>query len=561
MARKRTNSLEDQLARAEQRRALEEARAAAELAKLRTQAAKLRRRRLSTYDGAKKDRRDRDWTSKQVSADAAIIPDLAIVNARARALIRDTAPGRSIIRSFKRNVIGRGITPSSTPEIGTEASREAFAKAAESAWTDYAADHRAIDAEGVKTWQQIQAQAVSELVAVGGVLLRVVAANNGPDHPGLRVQLIEVEQLDTSKTRHAATGNEIKGGIEVDTVGRPVAYHVYDRAASAPALGRRASAQSKRLLEAEVEHLYLQEIPGQTRGISDLATILRKTRDLTEYDSLELWSARIQANLGIAITRPMGSADQDLGYHTGSTSDDTDDNANPLANWEGGMIYTAEPGENVEFFTPNRPSGQYEPFTRAQLRQIAAATGLSYEQVARDFTAGNFSSQRQALLEDRREWEALQLYMIDRLCRPVWRQFLDVMVLEGRITAPAYFAARRLYQRADWQPDGWAWIDPAREAAAAKIALEQRIETRDRILNRQGTSVRAIFEQREKETALADRHNVALPEEAAPEPAPEGTPGAPPGEPKPGRTPATNAAPPTEPDAVAELIEEAVAED
>jgi capsid protein len=105
---------------------------------------------------------------------------------------------------------------------------------------------------------------------------------------------------------------------------------------------------------------------------------------------------------------------------------------------------------------------------------------------------------------------------------------ISLAVLDGTVDldAPTFFQNRDLMLEAEWQPDGWEWIDPAKEAAAAKIKLEQRLDTRRRILNERGRSVRDVARQLADERELFEEEfGLALPENATP--APGGNPGEP----------------------------------
>jgi capsid protein len=58
-----------------------------------------------------------------------------------------------------------------------------------------------------------------------------------------------------------------------------------------------------------------------------------------------------------------------------------------------------------------------------QFRAVAAAMGITYEQLTGDLTQVNYSSIRAGLLEFRRRCEAIQHgVIVHQLCRPIWRR-------------------------------------------------------------------------------------------------------------------------------------------
>jgi len=82
---------------------------------------------------------------------------------------------------------------------------------------------------------------------------------------------------------------------------------------------------------------------------------------------------------------------------------------------------------------------------------VAAAMGVTYEQLTGDLTQVNYSSIRAGLLEFRRRVEAVQHgVIVHQLCRPIWQAWMAQAVLEGALTLTGYArggtAKRREYQ-------------------------------------------------------------------------------------------------------------------
>jgi lambda family phage portal protein len=517
-------TLEQQLDRAQKRQKLEQAKTAAEHARLQRDVLRARARRLATYDGAKKDRRDRDWKGVSKSADAAIIPDLPTINGRARAAVNDTAYGKSITRSEERNIVGRGITPSSSARFGNGNLRLAFNEQANALFMEWANNPKMCDVEGVKTLWDFQRMAVTERKTVGGFMVMIhETGENGPDQVPLRLQAIEVEQLDMTLTRERSTNNQVRGGIEVDGFNRPVAYHIYEHTPEdyLP-FSLTGSRKSRRIPAERIIHWYKQSRAGQTRGVTEFHAVLRKLRNLDEFEELEIWNARMESCAAMGIERPApadGGESIGAGLIPGGTDDEQDSDGNREVVWEPGMVFEGLPGEEIKFYKPNRPGGNFVPFVEAVAQAIGAGVGTSFEQVTRNFHRGNFSSQRQTLLEDRREWLPVIEDMILKILKPVRDIFVRLAVLNGLIDAPGadrFFQNRRLLCACDWQGDGWEWVDPAKQAAAAKIMLDMRLDTRDRILNERGRDLRDTARQIADEREMFGDLGITLPEDKEP---------------------------------------------
>jgi len=482
--------------------------------------ARLRYSMLATYAGATKNRRDSDWKPKNKSAEANILPDCSTLNARARALVRDNAHARSAVKAYVRNVVGKGITPISTVRFSDGADNAALNREIDRLWQIWSRNKDYCDVEGRKTIPDMQRMLIAHLVEAGEFIFIESIGENPADVPDLQLQAVEAEQLDTSKNKEPSTGNEIRLGVEVTKTGRPVAYHIHSRTPDDFRTWRTPA--SERIPARRVHHIFIQDRPGQTRGVTWFAPVIQKLRDLAEYDSTQLWTARLEACIGLLIENQAGTESGTIGgLKSGDEGDDNvDADGNRELNFRPGMVFEGAAGEKLTGFAPTRPGGQYDPFIKAQLRAVAAGMDISYEQVARDFTAGNFSSQRQTLLEDRRTFEPLQEIVLDGFLVPVRGQWILSAVLKNLIPAPGYFSSarnRRAFAAADWQPHGWSWIDPAKQAAAALISLKLRIATRRGILNEMGENWREVIQQISTEEAFAEGLGVTFPENVEPQ--------------------------------------------
>ena len=491
-------------------------------------AKKASRAAFSTHQAASRNRSNRDWRAANVSADSEIIEDLPVLVARARQMVRDDAYAASIVRAFKRNVIGRGISPSFAARGPDGKSLEVFNRMADEAWFDWSSRAELADVERRRTFAQIQQWVAGELVITGEALViwsydaDRAAANR---LNGLVLQCVESEQLNTTIITY--NGNEVRGGVEVDHFGGAVAYHFWtrhpndhtggyydgarwktpDRIPDEPNgdekshINGSAAARSIRVEANRVMHIFDPERARQSRGVSRLRSVMMRLRDISQFEYAELVKARAQACIGMAIeSEPINQ--QFLGLEPGSGIEEQDSDGNDELSAQPLMVARLSPGEKIQAFAPTSPGGQFGPFMMAELRSVAAGVGLSYEQIARDFSQGTYSSQRQGMLEDRREWGPLQELIIRRFCQPVLEQFVEWSVAEGRLPAPGFAQQPTRFTYAEWMPDGWQWIDPAKEAQAAQIALDANLDTKQRLMLERGLDWREVARQRAEEKAF-----------------------------------------------------------
>jgi lambda family phage portal protein len=416
---------------------------------------------LSVHRAAEQNRFTNDWIAPATSADSSIVPDLARVNARSRQLVRDDPWARSIVRGFRRNVIGTGITPS--------VDNQPYKRA----WERWSTNPAMMDMERRRTFLMVQQWAMDEVVTVGECFVVRWIVGQGTNRR-LVLQCFEFEQLDQYKIGNGQTGNEIRHGIEVDANGAAVAFHFYKHHPNdIRGLARPApmTLDSMRVPAEMVCHIYDPERVRQTHGISRLAPVLRKIRDLTEYDAAQLRAARAEASIGLLINGG-------------------DDSEEPLQLDGLNVAYLSE-DEKVTQFTPQRPGNVYDPFVIAQLKAIAAGVGLSYPLIARDFSGGSFGSQRQNSIEDRREFGPLERMLITQLCDPTMNDYVFVWSMQNPELSGDYFLTDES-DPINWQGQGHEWVDPEQQGKGVLRQMQLGLTTRTREASKLGTTVEEL---------------------------------------------------------------------
>jgi lambda family phage portal protein len=244
-----------------------------------------------------------------------------------------------------------------------------------------------------------------------------------------------------------------------------------------------------------VIHGYDMKRPGQSRGVPWLAPVMHVFKDLSEYVEAELVAARVAACFALLLT--------DTNPIARSAWDKSGDNevGQQLFDMEPGMVRYVGEGKSVSSFTPNRPTTAFDAFVERLLRQIAAALGLPYELVAKDFSKVNYSSARAALLEARRMFRMHQARVSSTFCQPVWEWFLEELWIKG-LWAQGYdfYALRPALTVARWIAPGWEWVDPMKEVNASVTAVKENQSSLADELAARGRDLDETLEQRARET-------------------------------------------------------------
>jgi lambda family phage portal protein len=449
------------------------------------------------HEASGRGRRAAAWMPGNPGAMAALLATNADLRTKSRDLVRRNAWAQAGIEAFVANAVGTGIKPQSL------ASDEQFKTAVQALWRDWTEE---ADAAGQTDFYGLQALACRALLEGGECLIRLRPRRpeDGLVVP-LQLQLLEPEHLPLALNTELTSGNVVRAGIEFDGLGRRVAYHLYrahpEDGRLAPMSGQ-GGLETVRIDAREVIHLYRVLRPGQIRGEPWLSRALVKLNELDQYDDAELVRKKTAAMFAGFVTRQ--SPEDNL---LGEGAADSDGIA--LAGLEPGTLQILEPGEDIKFSDPADVGTSYGEFLRTQFRAVAAAIGVTYEQLTGDLSGVNYSSIRAGLLEFRRRCEMVQhAVLVHQLCRPVWAAWMKQAVLAGALEAPGFARGgpvrRRQYLQAKWIPQGWQWVDPEKEFKAMLTAIRSGLMSRAEAISAFGYDAEDVDREIAADNARAD---------------------------------------------------------
>lgn len=462
-----------------------------------------------SYEGAKTDRLNSRWHPENLSADRELLGDANTIRARARDLVRSNAYARGIVNALVRNVIGRGIVPQSRVETADGEPLEKLNLALDSIFTSWS---RVSDAGGRLTFAEIQRLAFREVIEAGECLVHFVRVEDDRSRPiKLALEMIDADRFAddylTTMRIELNKGHQIRRGVEVDSLGRPVAYWLYPSHPS-DLWGRQLVPQ--RYPASEFLHLFKCERIGQTRGVSTFAPLISWLKNLAYYVDNELQASAVASCFTAAITTMAGPADG--GLLAADETSNSDSDGNTLEYLQPGMVARLMPGEKVETVNPSRPNSDSEPWINLMLRSMAVGSGLSYERMARDYTKTNYSSARSSDLEDRKDFRADQDWFQHHFVGAVWRRFVEAAVSEDsekpqnaqklRLTPLQLISDYERYTAHAYQASGWEWVDPLKEGEASKLALEMNLTTLADEAGSKGKDWIDILRQRKREKQM-----------------------------------------------------------
>lgn len=473
---------------------------------------------MRAYAGAETSRLTNHAKPKNQAADSELAGPFGADSLRAwsRKLVRDNAYAWGVVDTIVSSVVGCGITVQSMVEESDGSDIEDVNWLRDETWQRWC---EVCDINGQYTFDEMQRMAQREIVEAGEVLIHMVTTR-GKEYRGISrpvpfaLELVEADRLAADKDTYAIArdgGKRIVRGVELDELGKPIAYWIYPQHPNAPQGWNR---EPVRIEAKNIRHLFRRDRVGQSRGVTWFAPVMSWIRDLGVYVDNELQASAVASCFGVAI-KTEGSFPGLSGEST--EADTVDDNGNTFEYLEPAMVARLRPGESIESINPGRPNSASEPWINLMLRGIAVGTGLSYEVVARDYSKTNYSSSRTSQLEDRRRYRCWQRYLINHLCQPVRDRFTESAALAGVKHFPRMSELlddRRAADPVEWQTPEWEWVDPQNEQAASQASIDGLQSTYQVELGSRGRNWRQVFHQRAKEESLKRQLGLVTLEEA-----------------------------------------------
>ena len=425
---------------------------------------------------------------------------------RAAYFARNNANVAAGINAIVGNAVGTGIKPRSKhPDAAVRDQLHAL-------WDRW---ERVADASGRPGgFYAQQALAVRQMVEGGESFarLRTRMPEDGLPVP-LQVELISRDQVPTTQWQDLRPGNAVRAGIEFNAIGQRVAFWVLPFNPNDPTMPLLAPTwEPTRVPAGDMLHLFKEVVENQLRGLTWLAPVLLRLRELDQYEDAALVRAKVAAMMAGFIL----NKDSDNPAWQPQAGAET-------PTLEPGVLVPLNPGESVEFTNPPDDKN-YTEFTKNHLRAISVGLGCTYFQASGDLKDANYSSLRGGLVEFRRQIEQLQhLVIVPQFCDPVWRRFVTLAVLSGAIEAPDFYSNPDAYLSADWLPPAFDWVDPKKDLEAELLAIGAGIKSRAQSVAETGADVEEVDRQIAADHAREQKLGLTFSDTPAAAPAPEDT--------------------------------------
>lgn len=370
---------------------------------------------------------------------------------------------------------------------------------------------------------------------VGGDVLVVLRYVNG----NVNCQLIDGVHIQSPVYGTEAfpyrceNGNLIKNGIEESPTGKHVRYHIRTSSGTfttVEARGAKSGLQMAFLVYGMRHRL------DNNRGMPLLSVVMETLKQMERYKSAAVSSAEERAKVPYFIKHEIGSTGENVLTERMAKAFDNDrvsdeiprdiqgkEMANKIAVSTNKQVFNMPIASALESLE-SKNDMFFKDFFTANSGIVCATLEIPPE-VAFSKYDSNFSSARAAI----KDWENTLLIgredFSDQFYRKYYNFWLEIMILENKISAPGYLQARRdgnryildSYRKARFTGPPVPHIDPLKEVKAVReklgsagqhlplITLEEAIEE----LN--GGEASATLNQFSKELADAEKLNIVEP--------------------------------------------------
>lgn len=404
---------------------------------------KKKKRQVRSFSGANSGRLN-DFAMSFLRVDGELRTSYRTLVGRARELSKNDADVISALLTMERNVVGcHGFRIQSR---SLDSSRN---DVVERLWHKYSKS-RAVTVNRQHNGRDFDLLILRTLLVDGEVFLHRMYRDGLPCY-----ELIDSLDVDFMyNVEDAGNGTRISMGVRIDEYGTPISYFIRRNTNSTSYhTGDRVEVPAS-----EVIHIYRSYFANQTRGYTMLSASLLRLNHLEGYNEAELISARMEACNQAFLERDPNSV-----------LDVLDDNSENVENempktYEPGTIRRIPDGYNLKQLQSNHPNSNFGTFIKNILRSVASSLGLSYNKAFGDYEAVNYSSLREAALEDRETWKDLQEFLIDNWKQIQFEDFATAMIAKGVtafIDSDVEFFGRT-----------WDWVDPLKDINAIKVKLE-----------------------------------------------------------------------------------------
>jgi lambda family phage portal protein len=215
------------------------------------------------------------------------------------------------------------------------------------------------------------------------------------------------------------------------------------------------------------------------------------------YEEAELTAARVAACKGGFYETPEGS-DEYVGDGKAAN--------NPIQEAAPGVYEVLPEGWKFQSNDPTHPTTAYKDFLKTLLRGISSGVDVSYNYLASDLENVNYSSLRSGVLDEREVWRDIQAWIAEHFHQVIFEEWLKTALLKQAIRLPQSGYDR--WVNVKWQPRGWQWVDPLKDAMTNIKEIEAGTNTASKIAAAKGDDLEENYIELAREKKLREHYGI-----------------------------------------------------
>ncbi len=481
------------------------------------------------------------WNPPLRSADIDIIPDKDLLDARSLDSYRNDGYVNGARKTVINNTVGTSYKLIATPAykaLGKDKEwARVFREEVESKFQLWAeSPDNWVDKYRTNNFTQLLRQAVSSYFLTGEVLAIADWDNSSDRFMKTCISIIDPCRLKDPYNKIAYTKNN-RGGIEFNDKGIPIYYNIrnyhpgdlydmyganinYTRIARKTSWGR-----------FKVIHLFTADRPEQTRGVSAMVSVLKELKTMKKFRDIVLQNAVVQATYAAVLQTnlPTDMAHQALGagLKDGSTwEQEMQTFLTQLAEYhsatggvkiDGVQVPVLMPGEELKILAPTQGGPLGTEFEASLLMNIAAALGVSYESLSKDFKKSSYSSARAGMLEMYKNMQTIKTDIVNSLAKHVYALWLEEAITRGLIQSvttdmPSFYEGlnKEAYISCDWIGPARGQIEELKEEQASALRINNGLTSRRREAAKQGIDFDQLLEELAEEKEELEKRGLTF---------------------------------------------------
>lgn len=434
--------------------------------------------RKRSYSAAQNTARYGDLKSSSGSADYELVGSIATLRGKARWLARNSGTMKRFMQLMRDNVVGE-----------TGFSFQVGNPKIEAAWAEWC---KSPTVDGQMSMVEFAKQMVACWCRDGEYFFEFVVNSRFPDM--ISINPLEADMVDeTINTVNPMTKNEIKMGVELDSMGAPVAYHILtSHPGDSYWAGNYNKPRHRRVPASNIVHIYDRLRPGQTRGEPPTTACVNTIKMLDGYRESETMNRRISAAMMGFFSRQLPKAEgiQALATRKEEGEDGEDDKF--VVDLEPGTFQQLPDGMEFSKFDPGGSVTDYAQFEAQLKKELAMALGISVFSLGMETSGVSYSTGRSVLMEDRAFYKGMQGFFIRMGMMKVFARWAQMHTIAPGSSIPPTRLPTTI-STAKFRGRGWPWIDPASEVKANAEALRTLQTSYTQIAADRGMDVADLF--------------------------------------------------------------------